>query len=324
MLQNEVRGCVASPIINRNDKIVVYLFMRDVPILSIDNRCFERLRRKYSHNEWIFCRNDEEFEQNLYDATIVICWKFTSEYYLKAPKLKAIFTPAAGRDWIYVSPDSMISVYHSHFHGELMSESLLGMITYFNNSLYYSLSCQRRSIWDRKTVPKRVLLKGQHIVIVGYGSIGRKCASMLKKNGCTVTGVKRKMPKIISDQENINITVFDKLQEVLPVADHVVLILPGDHSTDNIFTRDHIRCMKSTAVLHNLGRGNCIRESDLLWALKNNVIKGAALDVFENEPLSDLSPLWNLDNVLITPHSTCFYDEYGYLFTSELEKYFNF
>lgn len=305
--------------ISSHARVLVFLDMADVPALSLDKQCFDKLQSRFNQLGWSFCTNKEEFLRNLSEAEVVLCWNFTSDLYALAPKLQAIFTPAAGKDWIESDPAGKVKVHHSHFHGTLMAESLLGMISHFNNAFDHSLVAQLQGEWDRK-LPKRVMLNNQHIIIVGYGSIGQKCAEMLRAMNCRVTGVKRSAAIGIDQESQTEIILFDELLSKLPEADHVVLILPGDKSTTGIITREHLSSMKPSAVLHNMGRGNCVKEEDLLWALTNNIIKGAALDVFEQEPLPPSSQLWQQKNVLLTPHSTCFYDEYGYLFAAEVEE----
>jgi len=304
--------------LSRHARVLVFLDMPGVPALSLHKECFVKLQSRFDQLDWSFCVNKEEFLHQLGEAEVVMCWSFTSDLYRLAPKLQAIITPAAGKDWIEPDSAGVVQVFHSHFHGTLMAESLLGMIAYFNNSFADSQGNQRQSKWDRQT-PRRVMINNQHVVIVGYGAIGVKCAEFLQIMGCHITGVKRE-PKQATDDIGTSIISFSELHRVLTEADHVVLILPGDTSTTGVFTRNHISLMKPSAVLHNLGRGNCVKEEDLVWALTNNIIKGAALDVFEQEPLPDSSLLWKQNNLLITPHSTCFYDEYGYLFAGEVGK----
>jgi len=110
---------------------------------------------------------------------------------------------------------------------------------------------------------------------------------------------------------------FDRLEEELPSADHVVLLLPGDKETNGIFTDRHFNTMRPGAFLYNFGRGNCYQEADLLSALKHGHLGGAGLDVFDEEPLPPSSPLWEQQNVLITPHSSAISQEYIDLFIEE-------
>jgi len=270
----------------------------------------------------IFCKTDEEFENYLSDSDFILCWSFPEKYYSRTPNLRAIFTPSAGKDWIDSDREGKVAIHFSHFHGELMAESLLGSITYFNNQFHKATAEQQNKNWSRHSLPNRARLKGQHIAIIGFGSIGKYCGKLLRELGCTITGIKR-TPSLQDLNFADHIVDFEMCADILPEADHVVLILPGDKTTDGIITRSHLSAIKSSAVLHNIGRGNCISENDLIWALENNCLKGAALDVFENEPLQPESLLWEMGNVLITPHSTCFYDEYGYLFAEEISTKIN-
>ncbi len=304
----------------KKKEVLVSLQMEGVPALSISDKCFDKLQEAKTDLNFIFCSTEEEFEKNLSKAEYILCWKFKESFYKKASKLKSIFTPAAGKDWIDPDPSGKVQVFHSTFHGKLMAESLLSSILLFNQQYIPTINSQRNSHWGRNSLPNRVLLGGQKIMIIGYGAIGQTCGDLLSKLGCNVTGVRRNIKSGSKVPANINCVTIDRLKEELPKADHVVLILPSNKTTDHLFTYKHLKLMKPTAVLHNIGRGNSIKESDLIKALDNGIIKGAALDVFEIEPLPETSKLWKNKNVLITPHSTCFYDEYGVLFAEEALK----
>jgi phosphoglycerate dehydrogenase-like enzyme len=109
-----------------------------------------------------------------------------------------------------------------------------------------------------------------------------------------------------------------RLFEALSEADHIAAMLPGGEETDELLTREHFDAMKRGAFLYNVGRGNCYREEELVRALERGSIAGAGLDVFAREPLPPSSRLWEMENVLITPHSTCMYRDYLYLYYDEL------
>lgn len=143
---------------------------------------------------------------------------------------------------------------------------------------------------------------------------------LLKAFGTGIVAVKRDTSGF-EDNPNVDKVIpFDKLEEELPYADHVVFVLPGGAETDDIFTAGHFNALKPVAYLYNLGRGNCYREEDLLIALKNGPLAGAGLDVFAEEPLPPASPLWEQTNVLITPHSNAIRQEYIDLFIQEWVK----
>jgi phosphoglycerate dehydrogenase-like enzyme len=140
---------------------------------------------------------------------------------------------------------------------------------------------------------------------------------LLKAFGAHVTGVKRNLAGSAETAGIDRMITFDRLEEELPYADHVVLVLPGGKETDGIFTARHFNPMKPGAYLYNLGRGNCYREEDLATALENGPLAGAALDVFAEEPLPLSSLLWGRKNVVITPHSSAVSREYIDLFIQE-------
>jgi len=140
---------------------------------------------------------------------------------------------------------------------------------------------------------------------------------LLKAFGAKVTGVRR----TVTEEEN-HLSVdkmisFDMLEEELPFADHIVFVLPGGQETDGIFTARHFSAMKPGVYLYNLGRGNCYREEDLLYALRNGPLAGAGLDVFTEEPLPPTSLLWEQPNIFVTPHSSAISQEYIDLFIQE-------
>jgi phosphoglycerate dehydrogenase-like enzyme len=198
-----------------------------------------------------------------------------------------------------------------------MRESLLSMMLYFNRRLQQSLDDQGHRLWGRLDYNGCVGLFNQQVLIVGFGSLGRSMAEVLKAIGATITGVKRHLEVNDGHPHVDRMICFDRLEEELPHADHVVLLLPGGTATEGIFAARHFAAMKPGSYLYNLGRGTCYLEEDLLNALDNGPLAGAGLDVFAEEPLPPTSPLWEKRNVLITPHSSAISQEYIDLFIQE-------
>ena len=166
------------------------------------------------------------------------------------------------------------------------------------------LRAQGARTWDSFTVER---LEGQTAGIVGYGSIGRAVGDR-----CAALGM--------------NVIAFSRhrgsLDELLRASDYVVVCTPMTDETRGLIGRREIKAMRRNAVLINVGRGPVVDEAALVAALKSHRIRGAALDVFEHEPLPRSHPLWSLDNVLISPHGAdhtadshiramrCFIDNY--------------
>jgi len=133
-------------------------------------------------------------------------------------------------------------------------------------------------------------LPGKTLLVVGLGEIGREVARLAEAFGMRVTGVRR------SDGP-------DRLRELVPQADAIVVALPLTDETRGLVDRDLIASMRKGAIFVNVGRGAVVDEDALVEALQSKHLLGAALDVFAEEPLPASSPLWTLDNVIVSPHT---------------------
>ena len=279
-------------------------------------RQIKRIQMALPDTHIMVTENKNDFLEKLPEAEFGLVWTFKSEWYQYAPRLKALFTPAAGNDWMSADPSGRVKTVYGSFHGRIMRESLLSMILYFNRSVAKSVDDQRNKVWGRNDYSSCVALFNQKVLIIGCGALGRSMAELLKAFGARVVGVRQKLT--VAEVPNVDRMIgFDRLEEELSVADHVVLLLPGGPNTNGIITAKHFRAMKTGAFLYNLGRGSCYRNEDLLAALKNGPLAGAGLDVFDEEPLPSTSLLWEQPNVLITPHSSAISAEYLDLFIQE-------
>ena len=295
--------------------ILIYL-RHNIVAFNLKKKTLKLFQNHYPNYIIIVTKNYNEFKSKLPQAHFIFSWYFKEDFYARSKKLKAIFTPAAGDDWVAKDPKKMVKVHYGTFHGEMIFESFLAMLLNFNQQSNHDVSNKKKNIWSREKLPTKKLLRNQTILIIGYGHIGQKIANNLETFGCRIYGFKR--TQTTKEGRTIIINTNQQLLDTLNFADHVLLLLPKTPSTNYFFCRQHFRAMKSSAILYNFGRGNCIKHSDILWALKNNIISGAGLDVFEKEPLPKNDPLWAHENVLITPHSSCFYNEYMTFFISEL------
>jgi phosphoglycerate dehydrogenase-like enzyme len=288
-----------------------------VDSFSIKPRHLDRIRDTFPGINLVEAANLKDFHDRLPDAVWVMTWVFRLEWYEKAPQLEAVFTPAAGRDWAPPDPAGRVKNFYGHFHGRIMRESLLAMMLYFNRRLALATENRKEKSWNPQSYDGSSSLFSQKVLIVGYGAIGRQIAELLKAFGAEITGVKRNTAGFENDPYADNVVTFDKLNEELPLADHVVLVLPGGPETNDLFTKERFDLMKPGSYLYNLGRGNCYREELLVRALINGPIAGAGLDVFNEEPLPQSSTLWDLPNALITPHGSAISREYLDLYIDE-------
>ena len=157
---------------------------------------------------------------------------------------------------------------------------------------------QRAHDWPTRIVGRPI--EGSTVLIAGLGGIGQQVAARCKALGMTVLGVKRS----VSPVDNVDeVHALDDLAAIIGRADHIVLTLPGTEQTEHLVNAELLAKTKPGVTVVNVGRGTVIDEGALIDALRTEQVGFAALDVFEREPLEADSPLWDLDNMLISPHS---------------------
>lgn len=153
--------------------------------------------------------------------------------------------------------------------------------------------------WDPFTVEE---LRGKTLGVFGYGDIGRACAGLGKAQGMRVIALRRSPEKSRGDPLLDEALGPEALCELAARSDYLLCATPHTPATDKIVSGEVIAAMPAHAVFVNVGRGKCVDEAALIAALREGRIKGAALDVFETEPLPPGHVLFGLDNVLLTPH----------------------
>lgn len=146
-------------------------------------------------------------------------------------------------------------------------------------------------------------LHGRTLGIVGYGDIGRAIAERAKPFGMRILGLRRRAEPGLRDDLADEVWPLAQLRDLMAECDDVAVALPLTPETRRLIGEEDIRALKPTAVFANVGRGAVVDEGALVRALQERRIKGAVLDVFEAEPLPKESPLWGLDNVLLSPHT---------------------
>lgn len=297
--------------------VFVYLKNR-YEAFSLSEALKEKLQTELASYRFEFFDSFRKLSERVEEADYLLTWLFPAELYERDLKLKKIFTPAAGHDWVAHDPSGKIEVIHGEFHGEMIAESFLGMLLYFNNDYHISAQHQKAGVWGASKLPTRRLLRNQKLLVVGYGNIGRQCAKVVSQLGCQVLGLKRSVTQAVDDL-GTEVYAFEQMSELLPQVDHVLFLLPNHESTHALFKAKHFELVKETAFIYNFGRGNCIEHGVLLRALKSQQIAGAGLDVFQTEPLPENDEIFALKNVLVTPHSSCFFEEYLELFVDALK-----
>jgi phosphoglycerate dehydrogenase-like enzyme len=230
-------------------------------------------------------------------------------------KLKWHHAFSAGMDWMFEIDGyqnlPMILTNSSGIHAIPMSEHTFAMILAFNRSLPRSIRHQINNHWNSFPPGSRLeTLSGKTMLILGLGAIGERVAKLAKAHDMRVIGIRRQPEKTSAWVDTM--AGPDQLDDKLPEADYVVCLLPKTPDSHHILSTQQFKLMKQSAFIVNLGRGMHIDEVAMTDALRTGSIRGAGLDTFEKEPLPESSPLWEMDNVIITPHVSGFQPDYGY------------
>ncbi len=237
-------------------------------------------------------------------AEALLVWDFLStavaDAWPAADRLRWMHIASAGVDRLLFPElvDSSVVVTNSRgVFDRPIAEYVLGLILAIAKDLGTTLGLQRQRTWRHRETR---CVDGEHALVVGTGSIGRATGRLLRAAGMTVTAVGRTARS--QDPDFGAVHASEDLDELIPAADYVIVTAPLTDSTRGMLDAHAFGGMKSSAWLVNVGRGAIVVEADLLHALESGQIGGAALDVFDEEPLPPDHPLWALPNVVVSPH----------------------
>lgn len=217
--------------------------------------------------------------------------------------LKYIQLTSAGFDRIpmeYVKEHG-IEIYNARgVYSIPMAEFAIGGVLQLYKRWPFFFENQKQHKWEKHRGLQE--LYGKTVCVVGCGSVGTECAKRFQAFGCRVIGVGRSHRTSEYYEYIASMEEFDK--ELLSQADIVVLCVPLMESTIHLINRERLSRMKAESILINMARGAVVDTEALIDALRMGQIGGVALDVFEEEPLDEESPLWNMENVIVTPHNS--------------------
>lgn len=207
-------------------------------------------------------------------------------------------------------------------YGDPMSEYAMSKILYFSREIDRFVEQKKEKRYDRTKLVDEI--GGKKIGIFGTGLIGTEVAKKAQCFGMEVIGFNSSGRSVDGFDK---IYSWDSKEEMLKVCDYIVLVLPLIEETKGFLSAKEFDIIKPTAVLVNIGRGPLINENDFIDAMKEKKLRGAALDVFDVEPLIETHPYWDLDNVIITPHlsgkTTSFFDRTSKIFLDNYKHYLN-
>ena len=242
------------------------------------------------------------------NATIILNWSGSGallrEAFQMCPNLQWVHTRAAGLDSVLFREliESPVPLTNgTGVFSPSLAEFVLAAILYFAKDFRRMIRNQYAGVWEAFDV---LPVSGSTVGIIGYGDIGRAVAKGTRAMGMRVLAIKRHSPPLFKLDDPLVDQIYspDRRIEMLSRCDYVVVSAPLTSETRSMIGKAEFAAMKTTAVIINVGRGPIIDEAAMINALFERRIKGAALDVFDQEPLPDRHPFYTLENVLLSPH----------------------
>jgi len=279
--------------------------------------------------ELVRSQNKEHLKALLPEADILVSFSISPENFQRARNLKWIHLAVAGVDdsvFPELLKSKVIITACKGMHSHTISEHILGMMLSFSKGIHLSSIKQVQKNWAFNEVMKqRFELRGKTLGIIGLGGIGLELARKSKCLGTQVIGMKNRLRRGERIKYVDKLFPKEKLSELLTLSDFVALCLPLTDETFHLIGEKELGLMKSSAYIINTSRGKIIDEKALIDALENKRIAGAGLDVFEEEPLSQSSRLYDLENVIITPHvagtMTDYFQKVARILKENLKRY---
>lgn len=247
---------------------------------------------------------DPDVKEKLLKADTLITSEFGMLNAENAKNLKWVHLTSAGTNKLpdFVKNSEVVITNSSGVHPIPIAEHVFALMLMLVRKINLAVRVQiEQKKWIRSyEYYQPDELYDKTLLIVGMGRIGERIAELGRAFGMNVKGVVRDVNK--KRETSVDVFAMGDLEKLIPEADFVVNCLPGIPSTIGVFDMELFRKFKPSSYIINIGRGTSIVEKDMIQALKTGIIAGAGLDVFEVEPLSESSELWNLENVIITPH----------------------
>ena len=274
----------------------------------------------------VIAHQREEIEKCL-DQIEIAAGGFPTEWIPRAPNLRWLQTWGAGADWLLEHPHlaelDFILTNASGVHAIPISEHIFAFLLGFARRLPHSIRAQEKHVWQKTNRADLFELADKTMLLIGVGAIGKRTAQIAAAMGMRVWGVRRNPAQSEAGIERM--VGPDSWVDLLPEADFVVLTMPLTADTRHMVNAAAFARMKPSAYLINIGRGGTIDEPAMIEALRTGRIAGAGLDVFATEPLPPDSPLWDMENVIISAHYSGITNEYDQramlIFLDNLQRY---
>ncbi|MBO8156368.1 MAG: D-2-hydroxyacid dehydrogenase [Bacillaceae bacterium] len=253
--------------------------------------------------EIVYGKEPEQWLSHLKDAEIIAGWpkQDIRTFIDENQNLKWIQNWAAGINALPLESIKNKNIWvtnASGVHAYPISETIIGLMLAWTRKIHTYIRNQLQKKWHHEHM--RLEIHTKTIGIIGVGAIGQETAKIAKAFGMHVLGLRRTGKPFEHVDEMFT---PDRLHEMLEKCDYVVMTAPLTKETEYMLKEEHFQVMKSSAFFINISRGRTVDEKALIHALQSGEIAGAGLDVFDNEPLPEDHPLWEMENVIITPHT---------------------
>ncbi|MFL6310974.1 MAG: D-2-hydroxyacid dehydrogenase [Terriglobales bacterium] len=272
-----------------------------------------RLQQNFPGHQFIQLQNYDRVPQEIADTDVFIGLSLRPEQFAAAKRLRWIHSPAAAVHQLMYPElvNSSVALTNSTgVHGPVVAEHAITLLLALAKRLPQAMQYQAKHEWSQNQLwqgsPRPREVADSTVLVIGMGSIGREFAARAKALGLRIMAIRENPAKGLDGANAVYASA--QIDEVLPQADYVLLCTPVTPATTGIMNAARLGKMKPDSYLINVARGPLIEEAALLDALQHRRIAGAALDVFNQEPLPADSPFWSLDNILITPHTAAVTD----------------
>jgi phosphoglycerate dehydrogenase-like enzyme len=309
---------------------VLVLIHSPFAMWNIPQAYLQRLAADFPQHNFLHAPDDRQGLALIPGADVAFSGHVSRDQLAAAPRLQWIHSPAAGVGGMLYPEMLQRAVVITNSRGmaaDTMAEHAIAVTLAMFRRLHVAIRRQAERRWAQDEIsapPPNRSLAGARVLVVGLGAIGGAAAARFAALGARVSGIRRR-PEA-SRRPGVDAVVGPaQLETLLPEADVVLVAAPHTAETRHLIGARELSLMKSDALLVNVSRGNLVDETALAAALQAGRIGGAALDVFEHEPLAADSPLWALPNVLITPHTSGFrpdhWDAATGLFAENLRRF---
>ena len=273
-----------------------------------------RLQAAFPQLHFVQLDSFEKLKQEIADAEVLLGWQLRAEQFTAARKLRWIHaTTAAVHQLLF--PELVASEVRitnsADIHGPVVAEHAIALIFALAKGLPTAVRDQAAHRWGQqdlwRTAMKPREIHGATLAVIGLGAIGKECVKNAKGLGMRVLAV-RQRPELGAEGAD-RVFGTGEVKEALAEADYVLLAAALTAKTASLFNDELFASMRSDACFLNVSRGELVDEDALERALRQNKIRAAALDVFVTEPLPSSSLLWDVENLLITPHTAALTDK---------------